>query len=179
MQKENLEYVLSHEWEKQKIQYVLGQYWIKEKFEFKHNEIYGAISCGVQEEEYYFGEVEFVIDIEDLCCKHKVWFSYLEVNQRVRKRGIGSCIMHIVIDNVRLAKQYWNIVEKVGLSGWLSSADNKNGNWITSVPFYIEQAAKNNCEYELRINEDENIYKTEDDFFGNVGEKDGYVIYWI
>ena len=161
------------------ISYSKDNYWVKEKIEFKHDEIYGTVSCGIFDEKYSFGEVEYKIGYAEMKNNKKTWFGYLEVNRKVERRGIGSCLMDIVIENVRIAKEFWNIVDTICLSGWLSSADHKNGNWLNSIPFYINQAYKSNCKYELRINYDENIYSSIEDFFANVGDKDGHIIYWI
>lgn len=179
MKIDDLEYILNHEWEEQKISYTRDKYWITEKIEYKHDEIYGCISCGIPEVKYFFGEVEYKIGVEDLTKKYKTWFGYLEVNQRVGRRGIGSCLMNIVFENIRLAKQYWNVEEMIRLSGWLSNEDYKNGNWSNSIPFYINQAYENKCKFELKIKDDEKSYGCKEDFFANVGEKDGYIIYWI
>ena len=179
MKLEDLEYILNHEWEEKKLSYCIDKYCVTEKIEYNHNEIYGSISCGIPEEKCFFGEVEFRIGVDALTKENKAWFGYLAVNTKVEKQGIGSCLMKILIDNIRLAKQYWNVENKIRLSGWLSDSDHKNGNWFNSVPFYINQAGKNKCEFELKINDDEKTYYTKEDFFANVGEKDGHIIYWI
>ena len=179
MQLENLKFALEHEWEEQRVTYSKDKYWVSEKIEYKHGEEYGLISCGISEEKYFYGEVEYKINVNDLINNSMAWFGYLEVNQRVENLGIGSCLMNIVINNIRLAKQYWNIDKKVRLSGWLSREDHKNNNWSKSVPFYIKQADKNDCEFELKINDDSQSYHTVEDFFANVGTKDGNIIYCV
>lgn len=54
MKLEDLEYILNHEWEEKKFSYCIDKYWVTEKIEYKHNEIYGSISCGIPEEKYFF-----------------------------------------------------------------------------------------------------------------------------
>ena len=87
--------------------------------------------------------------------------------------------MHIVFEVVRAFKEYYEINEKIELSGWLSQADNNDEHWGRSIPFYESIEKREKIDVIFRIEKTKRTVKTKEDFFKYIGDSDGKVVFYI
>ena len=139
------------------------------------------LSCGILKKKLASGRVDVCINEEYILngIRHIV-FEYLEVPSMIENRGVGSMLMHLVLEIIKEYALY--IGEAIGnmsVSGWLSSADYRNKNWEKSLPFYQKVGDKNSATVIFRGRESGKEYTNAQEYLKFEANKDGDVIYRI
>lgn len=172
--REFINYLKDHPYEKQNIQTGNEKFEIQEIFEKKGDCVEGTICCAKQ---CWKGSVEVFINIKEFPKERKTGFRCLTAPAQILGQGIGKILMLCVIQVIKDFKEYYSINDTVELKGWLSFADKEIGNWNNSVPFYENVGKKAETECYFTIKNDEQHYSAEE--FLEKANEDGYINYLV
>lgn len=125
------------------------------------------------------GEVDVIVKKQALITNREIRFANLLVPERICNKGVGNVLMKSVMEVSKDFKKYFEIDGIVYISGWLSSADYKNGNWKISLPFYEKFAARNDIEVVFKERSSGIEYMEAKDYLELAFGKDGDVIFKI
>lgn len=177
MNQEFIKKVLEELYEEHQNTYDKDDFLIVESLTGKLERIDGEIRCGLKKDKFWNGTVDIHVDIDRFKNEKRAGFGELAVPARINNNGVGTMLMLCLIDIIKEMKEFYSIDEKVLVSGWLSMADQQNGNWQRSVPLYekVGQLAKVDSYFDIGENSDK---LTASEFLERANE-DGYIRYLV
>ena len=158
-----------------------GTYFLQEEFDYCNylRCFTGIIKCRYNDnsEDASFGQVDLTIEMGDLYDSPHAFMESVNVPKDIEGNGIGTQLLLAVFDMVRKAKEYFGINCEIWVGGRLGEEDREEGNWKRSVPFYYSVGKRAGVEHYFEIDGTRKHFDTPDEFFANVGNKEGGTIY--
>lgn len=177
MDKDFIDNLNGHQYEKQILRILEDKFWIEESFLNRGYRIEVQIHCGIKGDEKHFGNVDTYFHVSKFREEQQAGFGYLQVPSGIDNQGIGKMLMFSVFNILKEFKEYYKIEKRITVGGWLSIADKQNGNWNKSVPLYEKIGRLANVESYFTIGDDKKRYTAEE--FLDKANIDGSIKYEI
>lgn len=173
--KNMIEEALGHPFEESSFVFLDREYLYKCRYTYNEDSLKGIIQCNDKNDRKECGFVKVVINIDERCAN----FSLLEVVFDKHRNGIGTCLMSIVFDTIRVIKDIYSIGSEFEVRGWLSQEDNNDLHWGRSIPFYERLGKMENVDAYFYIFNTGSCVKTAKEYFKLIGNSDGQIIYFV
>ena len=175
------------------IEEIIATPYVKKEFHYEKNGLFfecyfiykesgelieGEIRCSNDPNMRVFGSVDVSINLERLKNENRAGFGELFVNGEIQNNGIGKALMLSALDEIKSFKEYCGVDSDVRVSGWLSQADSAR-NWAVSVPMYEKVGKIAGIRTAFLIQDTQKEVAPAEEFFRNVGDSDGTIVYFV